>query len=424
MGRTEKLGSYFHDGELVSQKIRQYSQWEGKWQLMSLLSHTKSYINNIVGGNIHTAINAGMRPWKKAGDIGYLRNTAGLNIETKEGRDRFVEEHGAVENWIVNEVSISRRFRTDKLQNFADDVARAVKKDPQLEDATLMEMAERRGLSQTVMNGAAFFMRKSERQLRTRSFMAHYSKAVETLGMGGSAFKADHPWLIRQANKGVEATQFLYHNASRPAFSRTPLGRIFSRFQLFTWNSVRFRRKIFQDANNAGYKVPEGPSIPYGQGPESYQKLQRLMTADLFVLGLASLFPYSLFDSNVPPHIEWGRDSAALLFGDEEERDDAFFGTGKLGPLAPLQAIQPPSTRFLQPLFIAMMEDDWSRFANYHLPVMMPFGRLSRNTYRAYKNPIRVSEELMGVPVNDAQRKLKDLRESEDYPRPFQSDSP
>ena len=424
MGKREKMGSYFHDGELVSQKIRQFSQWEGKWQLMSLLAHTKSYVNNIVGGNIHTAINSGMRPWRKAGDVGYLRNVAGLDIQTKEGRDRFVEEHGGVENWIVNEVNMSRRFRTDKMQNFADDVMRAVKKDPQLEDATLMEMAERRGLSQTVMNGAAFFMRKSERILRSRSFMAHYAKAVETLGMGGSAFKPDHPWLIRQANRGVQATQFLYHNAARPAFSRTPLGRIFSRFQLFTWNSVRFRKRIYDQAKAVGYEVPEGPSIPYGQGPPAFRKMQRLMTADLFMLGLASLFPYSMFESSLPPHFEWFTSLSALMFGDEQESERAFFNTGKLGPLAPLQAIQPPSTRILQPMFIAMMEDDWSRFVDYHIPTLLPFGRLSRNVYRTYKNPIRVSEEMMGVPVIDAQRKLRELREKDDYLRPFQTEPP
>jgi hypothetical protein len=78
----------------------------------------------------------------------------------------------------------------------------------------------------------------------------------------------------------------------------------------------------------------------------------------------------------------------------------------------------------MQPLMMSMMNDDWERFTSYHIPVMLPFGRLGRNVYRTYKNPIRVGEEMMGVPVIAAQRKLREMREKEKVaPRPFDLDA-
>jgi len=68
------------------------------------------------------------------------------------------------------------------------------------------------------------------------------------------------------------------------------MGKVFSRFQLWAWNSVKFKRDIFTEAAEMGYDP----------NSQQFKRLQRMMTADLFMLGLASLFPSSMFGAKLP----------------------------------------------------------------------------------------------------------------------------
>ena len=97
-------------------------------------------------------------------------------------------------------------------------------------------------------------MRKSEVMLRSKSWLSHYLQAREVLSANGLEVEANHPWLIDWANKGVATTQFMYNNANRPAFARTALGKIYSRFQLFSWKSIAFRKDLYTLARDNGFK--------------------------------------------------------------------------------------------------------------------------------------------------------------------------
>ena len=124
-----------------------------------------------------------------------------------------------------------------------------------------------------------------ERALRRQSFMAHYIQAWKKFG--GAIGEFDHPFLVEQAKKGVRATQFLYSAPFRPAFARTSLGKVMTRFQLWAWNSARFRNDVKRQARLAGY-------LP---GSEGYERYKRTLTIDMFVLALANAYRYSLFES-------------------------------------------------------------------------------------------------------------------------------
>jgi hypothetical protein len=92
------------------------------------------------------------------------------------------------------------------------------------------------------------------------------------------------------ANKTVQNTQFLYNSANKPQFMSTSLGKVYSRFQTYSFNSLRWRKHILQEASYRGFKP----------GSEEMNRLNRVMTADMFMLVMGSLFPLSLFDNICP----------------------------------------------------------------------------------------------------------------------------
>ena len=64
-------------------------------------------------------------------------------------------------------------------------------------------------------------------------------------------------------------------------------------------------------------------------------------------LALSNIFVASIFDYALSPPMNWMQDSAALLFGDEEERERAFFSQYPHPILAPLSIVTPPIARFV-----------------------------------------------------------------------------
>ena len=166
------------------------------------------------------------------------------------------------------------------------------------------------------------------------------------------------------------------------------MGKVFSRFQIWAYNSVRFRNDAIREAKIYGF---EG---------DAQKKLDRILTGDIFMLGLANMFPYSIFESALPSPWNYLQDSADLMFGDEKERDRAFFGSYP-APLQPLQAVTPPALRIFPPLFKAMVQDDYTRMADYYLWTMFPFGRIARDTVGPgglLENPAQAVEKFTGLP--------------------------
>ena len=132
---------------------------------------------------------------------------------------------------------------------------------------------------------------------------------------------------------------------------------------------------------------------------------------DIFVFALANMLPYSLFETALPAPWNWLQDTADWIFGNEKERDRAFFGQWPK-QLAPLQMVTPPIFRLLPSTMRAIVDDDWSKVGKYYVWTMMPFGRMGRDLFaegNLIENPIRVMEKTTGFPLLQLQKKGTEL---------------
>lgn len=382
-----KLGSAKSQGLLY--RLARFSRMEAQYEMMTLLFNTRTPVNNIFGGSLHTGASTGFANIRDAGNINVLRQ---INPEWRDMKDveRFVIERiGAFESYVANEGHIPNQFRSGKARAFWDEAVAAMKKDPLVEDATLLDIARKHGIQQSIFEGSAWFMRASERALRRRSAMAHYLQAYKTLQAHGGVMRYDDPWLLEMARKGTEATQFMYDNANRPAFSRSSMGKVLTRFQVWTWRSVDFQRKVFKDAADLGFK----------KGTEEYDRFTRLAVIDSFVMALAAMFPFSLFDNSLPAPFNHLKEMSSFVFGDEDERDRAFMGQVPF-PFSPIGAVLPPSSRPFTTAFNMLTSGDTEKFSNYHIINMIPFGIMARNVNNAIDNPSRLIDIMTGIPVN------------------------
>ena len=175
-----------------------------------------------------------------------------------------------------------------------------------------------------------------------------------------------------------------------------------TRFQLWSWNAVSFRNEVFRQAKVYGFKP----------GTEAYDRYARTMQIDLFTFALANMFAYSLFETALPAPYNWMQDTADWIFGNEKERDRAFFGQWPK-QLAPLQMVTPPILRLLPSSMRAMVDDDWSKVGKYYVWTMFPFGRMARDVVgpgNLIENPIRIMEKTTGFPLLQLQKKGTQLQ--------------
>ena len=398
---------------VLMQVAKNIGAFEAKWSLISLLSHPKTAIGNLLGGNVNTISNNGLRHFTRTKDKAFLYNIF-KGGKLKDGTEitpdnvnmwlnRFAEESGALESFIVSEASLERGFRGKKVKNFLSDFVSEVKKDYNMPDQSLMDIAKKHGLNKAFVDGGAWFMRKSERMLRRDSFLSHYLANYEILKDIVPNLKYDNPYLLRMATEGVKATQFLYHSSARPAFSRTTTGKILTRFMPFAWNSIRFRRLAYQKAATYGFDINTIPG----------KRLQRVLMLDMFAFALANIFVSSIFDSALPPPMSYMQDTADWLFGDEKQRERAFFNQWPHPALAPLSTVTGPSLRLVLAPTKAIINNDWEPFLNYQAWTLAPFGRLARSMYRTYEVPEMWLEEMTGIPIHRLAQKMKKARKEE-----------
>jgi len=387
--------------------LNKWGAMEAKYELAALLAHPKSMIANMYGGTVHTIISTGYDNFKNARNFDYLKRHVNKDWNSKTDVEEAVRRHGVIEEFMQYEADISPEIRGKKWGGFIEEAFRKIKKDPNLEDSSLRSIASKHGITESIFNKAAWFMRKPERALRRDAFMAHYLHARDNFK---GAFKQwDHPYLIEMAKKGVKATQFLYSAPFRPMFAATALGKVWTRFQLWSWNSVRFRNQVIREAAVRGWK----------EGTPEFKRFQRLATADLFMLGMANIFMYSLFENALPAPWNWFQDTSDMLFGDDKDRERAFFGAYP-APLQPLQLVTPPALRLLPSIFKGMVTDDYSKLSDYYLWSMAPFGRLGRDILGkggVIENPMRGIEKLTGIPYAQLSSAVK-KRQDETMLRP------
>ena len=375
--------------------VRWLSNLEAQYEMAALLAHPKSTVMNIFGGTVHTIQSAGFGNWRKAQQVSYL-SKINPDWNSREAINQFAVSHGVVPEFLLYEMGLQKTFQSAEGKSLIKDIRNELSRNPDksLQDMKGVASKHSKELWTSAVNWASKFMTIPEKRLRTDAFMAHYVYAWEKFGGGIKEF--DHPFLIAMAKKGVKATQFLYNAPNRPAFARTALGKVMTRFQLYAWNSVKFRNEVNRQARIMGYTP----------GTEEYKRFQRTVTTDMFTLALANAFMYSMFNQNLPQPYGWLQDSAEWIFGDEEDRDRAFYGAWPT-EVAPLQAVTPPILRMAGPTVDAMLTDDWAKMSNYYIWTMFPFGRIARDV--AGENnlrevPSRAWEKLFGIPMQAIQR--------------------
>ena len=392
--------------DAFSYQLRSLAQAEGKYAMASLLARLKTGVTNVFGGTTNTWVWVGAHNMRQARKIDVWTDI-NPNIDPKKGPvfksmedvHSWVKGLGVVEEMIIYEAGlIKKRFAKDKrVGSFINEATKRIIGGEELSDLTLKELWRKHGVSDKIGNVAAFAMRPTERYLRINSFLSSYLQARET--MFPVEFELDNPWLVQQGLKGVKVSQFYYHAPYRPAFARTNVGKIYSRFKLWGWSSVKFRREVFQEAKYRGYK----------QGTQEFDRLQRLMIADAMMLGLANLLPYTMFDYGLPAPYAQLQDVAHWSFGDDTERDRAFYGVLPKA-IAPLHELMPSILRAPEAIFGTMFTGAWDRLAMYTMVSLFPFGLQMRDISRAIDNPAMSLDFITGIPIHrlaTAQEKLE-----------------
>ena len=384
--------------------IRDISNLEAKFQMASLLFHPKSAMGNLYGGTALTVQSTGTQSFMQARDINWLKSNFNREWNTLADAQKYVESLGVVPEMILHEAGINPASRAANVQRAIQEAIKVIQKNPDVKDKTLLGVAREYGLTESMWNKAAYFMKISERKLRSQSYMSHLVQAWK--GYNG-ALPYNHPILLEHARRGVKATQFLYNAPNRPLFSQTALGKVMSRFQLWSWNSVRFRNDVLREANIYGWR----------EGTPEFERYRRTAQADMMMLALSSMFMYSIFEAALPAPWNWFQDTADWLFGDEKERDRAFFGAWPSG-VAPLQMITPPILRIAPATFRGLVDEDWSKLSDYVIWTMFPFGRMARDIAgpgNMIENPVRAVEKITGLPYMQFQRVQKEEQEKEKH---------
>ena len=392
-------------GAVDMHTMRRWSQMEAKYEMATLLAHPKSAMANIMGGTLHTLQSVGLSTFKKVYNYEYLQQID-PTLKNRKDVDDMVIKHGVLPQWLIYELGLQKEFQSNQGKEALKVISDAIKRNPTMEEGELRTLFKRKAgnISESIVNKAAKFMTIPERRLRTDAFMAHYIQAWEKFG--GAIQDPHHPFLIEMGKKGVKATQFMYSAPFRPGFARTAFGKIFTRFQMYAWNSLALRGDVMRRLEVAGYD----PNSPEGK------EAGRFLMGDMFMLSLANMFAYSLFESNLPQPYGWFQDTADWIFGNEEERDRAFFGAYP-SAIAPLQVVSPPLLRLAGPILKGFLEDDYSRIASYYMHTMMPFGRLGRDIYGqggVLDSPMRTIDKMIGIPMMQIQREATHIKKAKE----------
>ena len=366
----------------IQRNLKDLSNLEARWQLMTILFNTGTAITNIFGAAINVIGQAGFSSYRQSfsnkavqrklltDEFGnfVLKRKNGSIVTNRKDLIKKIREDGIIDAYMVqseidsNEaVGIGLRNAGVNIRDFTNDIVEAMKSD---NHNTVLDVVKNYGVYESMTEAGAFFMSKSEQIARTNAFITFAIKAVDMQGNSGIRTNLADPFVMDVALKGIEATQFLYNNANRPAFMTSSLGKMFTRFKLFAFESVRVRQEFYRRAKYYGFKP----------GTESYEKFKNYFQMDLFVMMLAGAYMYSIFDTALSPPYTWFKETADWLFGDKKERDRAFYGTFPR-PIAPLQELMPPMSR-VPGAFVELLTGDWDKFADYTIWTLFPGGRM------------------------------------------------
>jgi hypothetical protein len=424
-------------------KAKAWSEFEGKFEMVSLLSHPKSALTNFYGGFSNTIVDEGWSSFRQANNEQWLLNNVfpkgkdgrgpsyftidaqgnrkKVHIESYNDiinwlfREGFLEDglvtegyysqkkakvdRGRIKDLIVKKILDGKDSKGNNYLNMSDKEAAA------LRSRTMKEAINELGVIEGLTDAGSFFMRKSEMVLRTRTALASIINTRNILGkdiIKDMAF--NDPIVLNIARQSVKASQFVYHATQRPNFSNTNLGRIMTRFHPYAWNSIGRRIDIYSDGINQKTWNNEVKK----------KRANNQFTADVFALAMANIFASSIFEYALSPPMSWMQDTAQLIFGDEEMRDRAFFSQYPHPVLAPLAIVTPPVSRFILPPLTAFINGNYDTFWNYQFHTYFPFGRLGKDMVRTIKSPAMAPDFLTGVPLHKVHSYARDYFNSEE----------
>ena len=415
----------------ISRMGSNLSALEGKFEMMSLLFHPKTFITNIYGGGANTITDVGLKPFTQALSDGWwkdnvwgenttytIRDSASDKVIVKKITNRREWEEwqafiGTFEDMLVNEAIKDIRFQNKsfilpfeqaakRVNNYLGRNGRPTNKKSKKEyddyaDLTLNEAAREAGVYDAVNRAGATFMKSSEFLLRSRTWDAAYINARNILGEFGNQLPFDSPILIEIANRTVASSQFIYHATQRPNIANSSMGRIMTRFHPYAWNSIGRRIKTYRGAGSEEWS-----------GGVKTKRAQRQLTADMMALALANVFVASIFDYALSPPMNWMQDFSMLLFGDTEERERAFFSQYPHPILSPLSIVTPPAARFVLAPVTALLNQDIENLVKFQAATYLPFGRFGRDVYRTYQSPAMVGERMFGLPIHTVHKLRRD----------------
>ena len=419
-------------------KAKAWSELEGKFEMVSLLSHPKSAITNFYGGFSNTIVDEGWSSFRKANNEAWLLNNVFLKgsfyyTVDAQGKRKKVEiqsyndiidwlfREGFIEDGLVTEGYYSQKKAQVDRGRIRDLIVRKIlgekdakgnnylnmsdKEAAALHSRTMGEAIKELGVVEGLTDVGSFFMKKSEMVLRTRTALASIINARQILGPEITKDMAfNDPIILNIARKSVKASQFVYHATQRPNFSNTNLGRIMTRFHPYAWNSIGRRIDIYG----------QGANQKIWNNEVKKKRANNQFTADVFALAMANIFASSIFEYALSPPMSWMQDTSELIFGDEEMKDRAFFSQYPHPSLAPLAIVTPPVSRFILPPLTAMINGNYDKFWNYQFHTYFPFGRLSKDIYRTIKSPAMAPDFLTGLPLHKVHAYSRDYFKQEE----------
>jgi len=407
----------------IMSRIRHLSDLEGKFELLSLLSHPKTAITNLYGGMQNTISDTGWSSFRKANDpawmiknifdngraeFSFVNEATGKvevkKINSKERIYEWLESLGVYDQMFLDLISLDKNFGKQGIRKFVEEATRRMNRSyargeittkemhTKTEQRTLTEVARDLKIDIPITEFGALPMKWSERKLRGTAFLANYINMHQNV-LGpkiSDGIPFNSTVLTDFAMKGVTASQFMYQATFRPNFANTSLGRVLTRFQPYAWNSIGRRMRLFKDAQQAQWNADVQAS----------KKFQRQFTFDVMALAMANIFVASIFEYALSPPMNWLQDTSGLLFGDAKERERAFFSSYPHPVLAPLQIVTPPIGRFVLSPITAVLNGDFDKFTKYQLATYFPFGRLYRDAKRTYESPAMAVDFMTGLPLH------------------------
>jgi len=408
--------------EYFIRRLHDLGHLEAKYQLVTLLANTGSMVSNVYGGAQMSISSAGLRNFvrsksdrvvtnkllKNTDGTWALTSDKGKAVTNRKDLMKWLVERGIIDSYIQNELEYNTslaeglKLRGENGKSFLRELKKVLKQDPLAKNETVKELADRYGLTDLMLKSGGVFMQYSERVNRIDAFLSHALQAVDRFQTNGNKVSLKDPAVFEAGMKGIEVTQFLYHSAFRPAFMRTAMGKVLTRFKLFAFQSVRTRKEFYKQAKYYGFE----------EGTPAFERFKNLFLLDMFGFALASAFAYSLFDTTLPPPFDWIQESGEWLFGDKRERDRAFFGMYPKA-IAPLQIVTPPIARIPQAMG-QLINGDWERFSDYTIHTLYPFGRLYKQIDKTAEDPSRVLENFMRIPANKFAYRYRRAQEDEE----------